>query len=194
MWGQGSVQGCRWRLERDDGVTITVDFEADPIRLPLDDVPAAHTRDETAYQWAARQATLDDERPFFGVSDRCSPDYIIRIRHGESRHLLIGDACLADPKYHQGKKLDTVSHYVKTVAWKTSDGEVVWCHPMGGFALLTPPLTSWKDTELLKSETDVTVLAPSILNADGGESASRLRSMVARVVPHLQTAAEKEAS
>ncbi|HEY8384212.1 MAG TPA: hypothetical protein VIL09_18885 [Microvirga sp.] len=185
----GEVVGrCSWYLTR-AGVVVQLDFEPEPVLVDYDMVPPAHERDVPALEWAARNQELDADRPFLGLEARCSPDYLIRITTPTRRSLLVGDACLADPRHH-GKKAGkadakpfVVERYRRTIGWSVDD-QVVRCDALGGFVVFPSPAEAWTDLERLPGAGDCTLLCPSPLGAP--EASRRLEHLLAAVVPELR--------
>lgn len=182
-----TVNRCSWRLKKDD-VMIELDFEAEPALVDYDQLPPIYSRAVSTMEWVARNQELDEERPYFGMEKRCSPDYLLRITTPTCKALMVGDACLASPKHH-GKKKDmsdakpyTVEHYRRTIGW-AAEGEAIGCHPLGGFVLYPPPVEAWKDFERLPAASDCTLLCPR----PGGEheATHRLEQLLVRIAPEF---------
>lgn len=182
-----TVNRCSWRLKKDD-VIVELDFEAEPALIDYDQLPPIYARTVSTMEWAARNQELDEERPYFGMEKRCSPDYLLRITTPTRKALMVGDACLASPKHH-GKKQDksdakphTVEHYRRTIGW-AAEGEAIGCHPLGGFVLYPPPVDEWKDFERLPAASDCTLLCP---RPGGDHDAShRLEQLLVRIAPEF---------
>lgn len=183
-----AVDRCSWRLVK-GVVKIELDFEAEPALVDYDRLPPVYVRTVSTMEWAARNQDLDEECPYFGLEARCSPDYLIRVTTPARKALMVGDACLASPKHH-GKKPDksdskphTVEKYRRTIGW-SAEGEMIACHPLGGFALFPPPVEVWIDFEGLPAASDCTILCP---RPGGDPDASyRLEQLLARVAPELE--------
>ncbi len=182
-----TINRCSWRLVKDE-IMVELDFEAEPTLVDYDQLPPVYERSISTMEWVAQNQELDEERPFFGLEMRCSPDYLLRITTPRRKVLMVGDACLASPKHHGKKqdKSDTKPHvvemYRQTIGWSV-EGEVVGCHPLGGFVLYPPPVEAWKDFERLPAASDCTLLCPR----PGGdlESSRRLEQLLARIVPEF---------
>lgn len=188
-----SVHRCSWRLVK-GAIKVELDFEAEPALVDYDRLPPVYERTVSTMEWAARNQDLDEERPYFGLEARCSPDYLIRITTPAQKALIVGDACLASPKHH-GKKQDksdskphTVEKYRRTIGW-SAEGEMIGCHPLGGFALFPPPIEEWIGFEGLPAASDCAILCPH----PGGNSDAgyRLEQLLARVVPELEDATDR---
>lgn len=182
------LKSCSWHLER-DGIEVDIDYEAEPVFVDYDRLPAAHDRDMPALEWAARNQDNDVNRPFFGTELRCSPDYIIRITEAKSRTLMVGDACLASAGHHgrgpdkSGAKPYTVESYRRTLGWAT-EKQIVRCHPMGGFVVFPSPATAWEGFHRLPGAGDCTLLCPS---PQGDQEASRrLENLLFVLVPEIR--------
>ena len=183
-----AVNRCSWRLVK-GAITVDMDFEAEPALVEYERLPPVYARTVSTMEWVARNQDLDEERPYFGLEARCSPDYLIRVTTPARKALIVGDACLASPMHH-GKKQDksdtkprTVEKYRRTIGW-SAEGEMIGCHPLGGFVLFPPPIEEWKDYEGLPAASDCTILCPQ----PGGESDAgyRLEQLLARVAPELE--------
>jgi hypothetical protein len=166
------LHSCSWRLQRDD-VVLELDYEAHPTFIDYTNVPPVHQRGMPVLEWAAMNQKFDEGRPYLGSEEKSSPDYLIRITTPAGRSLMVGDACLASPQYHAVKKPQeakpyTVENYRRTVGW-VAQGQVVRCHPMGGFVLFPPPSGSWAHLLQIPGVRDCTLLSPSPL---GDEAAS----------------------
>jgi hypothetical protein len=167
------LHSCSWRLQRGD-VVLELDYEAHPTFIDYANIPPVHQRGMPALEWAAMNQRFDQTRPFFGSEEKSSPDYLIRITTPAGRNLMVGDACLASPQHHGVKKPQdakpyTVENYRQSVGWVTQ-GQVVRCHPMGGFVLFPPPSESWDHLQQLPGVRDCTLLSPS---PPGDEAASK---------------------
>jgi hypothetical protein len=180
-----AVQLCSWYLTRDD-VVIELDFEAEPALTDYERLPPVHERNESALEWAARNQDLDVDRPFLGLEEKCSPDYLIRVTTRTQKALLVGDACLASP-HHHGKKGDksdskpyTVERYRRTIGWAAGDA-VIRCHPMGGFVVFPAPSEAWTAFETLPGASDCALLCPS--PSGDPEASRRLARLFASVLP-----------
>jgi hypothetical protein len=184
--GAEGLLSCTWVLRRNE-IEIELDYEPDPALVDHAALPAAHERVIPALEWASTQQELDADRPFLGLEERCSPDYLLRISTPQARALVVGDACLATPEFHgtgQAKaKPHTVEHYRRTLGWVV-DGSVVRCHPMGGFVVFPPPESSWSAFEQLDDVRDCSLLAPS----PGQEVSShaRLENLLSAVLPGVR--------
>jgi hypothetical protein len=187
---KGEVDGVAswsWQFRRDD-IILELDYEADPTFVDYLQLPPAHDRNVSALEWAARNQAFDKDRPFFGTEPKCSPDYLLRITTPNGKFLVVGDASLASPKHH-GKAVDkrdskphTVERYRRTLGW-VSEGQVVRCHPMGGFIIFPPPATAWSDFQQLPGASDCTLLCPSPLG--DVEASRRLENLLAAVAPEV---------
>ncbi|MUT24271.1 hypothetical protein GNX14_24205 [Mesorhizobium japonicum] len=182
-----TVKRCSWHLTR-DGVTIELDFEAEPAFIDYDHIPPLHERAVPALEWAARHQKIDAERPFLGVELKCSPDYLIRITTPTNKALLVGDACLTSPEHH-GKKGDktaskpyTVEKYRRTIGWAVGD-QLIRCHPMGGFVIFPPPAHEWTEFEAMPGASDCMLLSPS--PQGDVEASRRLKILLRSIVPEL---------
>ena len=208
LGGVETVYRCSWRMRKGD-VTIELDYEAKPALIDYDRLPPVNERSISTMEWAAKNQELDAERPYLGLEMRCSPDYLLRITTPIRKVLMVGDACLASPQHHgkisdktekkQGntkKKTDnsdgiqdknsakpyTVELYRRTIGW-ADNGEVISCHPLGGFVLFPPPASSWKEFERLPGASDCILLCP---HPRGDHEASyRLEQLLARIVPEF---------
>lgn len=181
-----NVNRCSWRLTRDE-VMVELDFEAQPALVDYDRLPPVHARTISTMEWAAENQELDEERPFFGLEMRCSPDYLLRITTPTRKVLMVGDACLASPEHHGNKdKSDTKPHvvelYRRTIGW-SAQGEVIGCHPLGGFVLYPPPADAWRNFERLPAASDCTLLCPR--PGEDGEGNRRLEQMLACLAPEF---------
>jgi hypothetical protein len=172
-------------LQRDD-IVAELDYEPVPVFVDYERLPPAHARDLPALEWAARNQVLDPDRPFLGTESRCSPDYMLRITTPLGRSLMVGDACLASPKHH-GKGPDkgdskphTVEKYRRTLGW-AAEGQVVRCHPMGGFVLFPTRASAWTDFERLPGAGDITLLCPN--PHDDADASRRFAKLLAVVAP-----------
>ena len=156
---------CSWRLTRGD-VVLELDFEPEPVLVDYASLPAAHARSLPTLEWAARNQTIDADRPFLGMEARCSPDYLIRVSVPGARYLLVGDASLASARHHGKKEEKTdakphvVERYRRTIGWSIED-QIVRCHPMGAFVVFPSPSEDWRDFEGLEGASDCTLLCPS---------------------------------
>jgi hypothetical protein len=166
-------------------VVLELDYEAEPTLIDYKRLPPAHNRGVPAFEWAARNQELDVSRPFFGSEAVCSPDYMLGITTPKGRSLVVGDACLASPKHHgRGEKAKPyiVERYRRTLGWAI-DGQIVRCHPMGGFVVYPPPATAWTNFERLPGASDCTLLCPS---PQGDSQAShRLTNLLIGVAPEI---------
>lgn len=183
-----TVHRCSWRLAK-GAVTVELDFEAEPALVDYDRLPPIYARTISTMEWAARNQDLDEERPYFGLEERCSPDYLIRITTPVRKALMVGDACLASPKHH-GKKQNksdskpyTVEKYRRTIGW-SAEGEMIGCHPLGGFVLFPPPIEGWSSFEGLPAASDCTILCPQ--PSSDSDTSYRLEQLLARVAPELE--------
>lgn len=183
-----AVHRCSWRLVK-GAIKVELDFEAEPALVDYGRLPPVYARTVSTMEWAARNQDLDEERPYFGLEPRCSPDYLIRVTTPARKALMVGDACLASPKHH-GKKQDksdskphTVEKYRRTIGW-SAEGEMIACHPLGGFVLFPPPVEEWGGFEGLPAASVCTILCPKV----GGDSDAgyRLEQLLARVAPELR--------
>lgn len=182
-----SVRRCSWHLTR-EGVTIQLDFEAEPAFVDYDHIPPLHERSVPALEWAARHQEIDAERPFLGLELKCSPDYLIRITTPTSKALLVGDACLTSSQHH-GKKGDrttskpyTVEKYRRTIGWAVDD-QMIRCHAMGGFVIFPPPAQEWAEFEAMPGASDCMLLCPS--PRGDAEASRRLKILLEAIVPEL---------
>jgi hypothetical protein len=178
-----TIGSCSWRLKRDD-VVAELDYEPVPVFVDYERLPPAHDRDLPSLEWAARNQVLDPDRPFVGTESRCTPDYMLRITTPLGRSLMVGDACLASPKHHGKDKGDskphTVERYRRTLGW-AAEGQVVRCHPMGGFVLFPTRASAWTDFERLPGAGDITLLCPN--PHDDADANRRFAKLLALVAP-----------
>jgi hypothetical protein len=187
-----AVHRCSWRLVK-GAIKVELDFEAEPALVDYDRLPPVYARTVSTMEWVAINQDLDEERPYFGLEARCSPDYLIRVTTPSRKALMVGDACLASPKHHGKKqdksdsKLHTVEKYRRSIGW-SAEGEMINCHPLGGFALLPPPGEEWSSFEGLPAASDCTILCPQ----PGGDSDAghRLELMLARMAPELDSSSD----
>jgi len=168
------LHSCSWRLQRGT-VVLELDYESHPTFIDYTKVPPVHRRGMPVLEWAAMNQTFDQSRPYFASEEKSSPDYLIRITTPTGRSLMVGDACLASPQHHAVKKPQdakpyTVENYRRTIGWVVQ-GQIVRCHPMGGFVLFPPPSESWAHLQQLPGAADCTLLSPSPL----GDEAARER-------------------
>jgi hypothetical protein len=180
------ARSCSWRLRRDD-VVLELDYEAEPVFVDYYKLPPAHERNIPTLEWAARNQELDAERPFLGIEQGCSPDYLIRVTTPNGRLLMVGDASLASPKHHGNKdKSDAKPHkvekYRRTLGWSI-ENQIVRCHPMGGFVVLPPPADAWVEFERLPGAGDCTLLCPS--PQGDPEASRRLENLLMIVAPEV---------
>jgi hypothetical protein len=180
------LHSCSWRLQRDD-VVLELDYEAHPTFINYTGIPPVHQRGMPVLEWAAINQKFDQDRPYFGSEEKSSPDYLIRITTPAGRSLMVGDACLASPQHHAVKKPQeakpyTVENYRRTLGW-VAQGQVVRCHPMGGFVLFPPPSEAWAHLQQIPGVRDCTVLSPSPL---GDEAVSeRLANLLIAISPDV---------
>ena len=156
--GANLLEGARWILQRGD-VRVILDYETHPAQLDFNQVPTVDRRTESAVEWAIKQQFRESERPLFGSEKECSPDYILRIEGPRGRVLAIGDACLADPAYHKGEKVDSVINYRRSIHW-WDGGRALGCHPLGGFAVYPGPPESWNDLNTARRVDDIWLFCP----------------------------------
>ncbi|QOZ24012.1 hypothetical protein [Bradyrhizobium sp. CCBAU 51753] len=182
------VSSCSWRLER-AGVVVELDYEPDPVLIDYEQLPPAHDRDVPALEWAALHQDLDIERPLLGTEPRCSPDYVLRITTpSQLKSLVVGDACLASPDHHgtgpdkSGAKPYIVERYRRTLGWAVK-GQVVRCHPMGGFVVFPPPGAAWRHLEQVPGAGDCTLLCPSPQHV--ADASRRLINLLRMVAPEI---------
>jgi hypothetical protein len=191
-----TVARCSWRLSRGD-VTVELDFEAEPVLVDYDRLPPVHERKMPVLEWAARHQHLDEDRPFIGIEEKCSPDYLIRFTTPAGKTLLVGDACLSSPLHHGGSgdkqksKPHTVERYRRTIAWASGD-EVVRCHPMGGFVLFPAPSEAWHEFTNLQGASDCMLLCPG--PQGDAEASRRFGILLETVVPGFVAPARAEAA
>ncbi len=169
-----SIGACSWRLRQGD-VLLEMDFEPEPSFIDYKTLPAAHDRNMPALEWAALNQSVNPSRPFLGTEEKCSPDYIIRITIGEERFLIVGDATLASPEHHKENKPKVVEQYRRTIGW-AAEGQIVRCHPMGGFVIFPPPSRAWDKFEKIFGASDCTLLCPD--PQDKGEAGERLSHLL----------------
>lgn len=175
---------CSWRLQKDD-VVLELDFEAEPSFVDYKRVPPPHQRSMPVLEWAALNQDLDPERPFIGLEEKCSPDFLLRMTVGEEHFLAVGDATLASPKHHhKDPKPKAVERYRRTIGWSI-DGKIVRCHPMGGFVIFPPPSESWSDFEVLPGTADCTLLCPGPRSSE--ESKRRVITLITTIAPEIST-------
>lgn len=159
--GTERVASCTWNLRR-GAVNITLDYEAQPAFLSLDGVPPVEERDGTAETWAAARQFADADRPLFGLSAQCSPDYVLRFQGPGGYVLAVGDACLADPAYHrqpEKSKVAEVAGYQKSIVWYVN-GRAQHCDPLGGFVLFPGPTEQWIHLANQVRSSDVWICCP----------------------------------
>ncbi len=174
---------CSWRLQKGN-VQIELDFEAEPNYVDYSKVPPPHERTVPVLEWAALNQEMDPERPFLGLEEKCTPDYLMRITVGDERFLVVGDATLASAEHHsKDPKPKTVEKYRRTLGWSV-DGGIVRCHPMGGFVIFPPPSESWKEFEVLPGAADCMILAPG--PRDTGVARQRLLGLLDALSPTLK--------
>lgn len=180
---QSSLMACSWRLQRDE-IVVELDFEAEPTFVDYTRLPPPHERSLPALEWAALNQKIDPERPYVALEERCSPDYILRITDGEERFLIVADATLASAAHQKESdaKPKTVEKYRRTLGWSI-DGEIVRCHPMGGFVVCPPPSDGWKPFETIIGSSDCTLLCPSPQNPS--EARGRLKNLLKAISPRL---------
>lgn len=181
------LHSCSWRLQREN-VVLELDYEAHPTFIDYTDIPPVHQRGMPVLEWAAMNQKFDQDLPYFGSEEKSSPDYLIRISTPAGRSLMVGDACLASPEHHavkrpQEAKPYTVENYRRTVGW-VAQGDVVRCHPMGGFVLFPPPPESWTYLQHIPGVRDCTLLSPNPL----GDMAmsDRLANLITAISPDLR--------
>ncbi len=127
---------------------------------------------------------MDPERPFLGLEEKCTPDYLLRITVGDERILVVGDATLASAEHHhKDPKPKTVEKYRRTLGWSV-DGGIVRCHPMGGFVIFPPPSSSWKEFEVIPGAADCVIFAPG--PRDSEIAKHRLLSLLGAISPNLK--------
>jgi hypothetical protein len=181
------LHSCSWRLQRDN-VVLELDYEAHPTFVDYTNIPPVHERRIPVLEWAAMNQKFDQDRPYFGSEVKSSPDYLIRITAPTGRSLMVGDACLASPQHHARKlqeaKPYTVENYRRTIGW-VAQGQVIRCHPMGGFVLFPPPAESWARLEQLPGVRDCTLLSPSPL--EDKAASERLANLIVAISPDLAT-------
>lgn len=183
MVGAQDIVGCRFVLKRDD-LKVTLDYEPHPARLDLTDLPSLDERLTSSEEWAIGRQFSDPDRPFFGGQDRCSPDYLLRIEGPGRAVFAIGDACLADPSYHdKDDKLETLRAYRRSILWKSGNG-LVRCEPLGLFALYPGPTSRWQSLEPSFRKDDVWLLCPEARSTD-----EHAQQRVSRMLNHLLTTA-----
>ncbi len=174
---------CSWRL-RKGNVQIELDFEAEPNYVDYSKVPPPHERAVPVLEWAAQNQEMDTDRPFLGLEEKCSPDYLLRITVGDERILVVGDATLASAEHHhKDPKPKTVEKYRRTLGWSV-DGAIVRCHPMGGFVIFPPPSESWKVFEVLPGAADCVIFAPGL--RDAAAARQRLLGLLDAISPNLK--------
>lgn len=180
---QLSTTACSWRLQR-DGMVVELDFEAEPTLVDYTRLPPPHERSLPALEWAALNQNIDLERPYVALEEKCSPDYILRITNGEERFLIVADATLASAAHQKenDSKPKTVEKYRRTLGWSI-DGEIVRCHPMGGFVVCPPPSDGWKRFETMIGSSDCTLLCPSPQNPT--EARGRLKNLLKAISARL---------
>jgi hypothetical protein len=88
------------------------------------------------------------------------PDCLLRITTPAQKVQMVGDACLASPK-HQGKKPDksdikpyNVELCRRMIGW-SAEGDVIGCHPLGGFVPYPSLVDAWKGCERLPAAPSV---------------------------------------
>ncbi|TWB02452.1 hypothetical protein [Bradyrhizobium stylosanthis] len=180
------VRSCSWRMTRGD-IVVELDYEPTPTFVDHERLPPAHERQLPALEWAADNQKLDPHRPFLSIDPHCAPDYVLRVTTRFGKSLIVGDACLASPKHH-GKgtekgdsKPHAVERYRRTLGW-ASEGQVIRCHPMGGFVLFPTRASDWAEFERMPGAGDITLLCPNPLDdADAGRRFAKLLAVVAPV-------------
>ncbi|MBB3746990.1 hypothetical protein FHX10_006543 [Rhizobium sp. BK591] len=174
---------CSWRLRKGD-MQIELDFEAEPNYVDYSKIPPSHERAVPVLEWAALNQEMDPERPFLGLEEKCTPDYLLRITVGDERILVVGDATLASAEHHhKDPKPKTVEKYRRTLGWSV-DGGIVRCHPMGGFVIFPPPSSSWKEFEVIPGAADCVIFAPG--PRDSEIAKHRLLSLLGAISPNLK--------
>ncbi|HEY8206803.1 MAG TPA: hypothetical protein VIG99_04930 [Myxococcaceae bacterium] len=185
--GVDRLWSARWRMARGD-VQITLDYEAHPQLLTFDGLPLVSERRESAIEWAARQYMLNPDRPIFGTEQAASPDYLLRFEGPRGRTLAVGDATLADPKWHdpndEHNKVNKVAGYRRTLFWWTG-AEVIPCDPLGAFALYPGPPDQWTALESVPRGRDVWLIAPRP-RGDDVPAAARFRQFIERMLERVQ--------
>lgn len=165
--GTDRVASCTWSLRR-GAVNITLDYEAQPAQLCLDGVPPVEERGETAETWVAARQFVDADRPLFGTSAQCSPDYVLRFQGPGGYALAVGDACLADPAYHHHpdkSKIAEVGGYQKSIVWYVN-GRAQHCDPLGGFVLFPGPTEQWTHLAKQVRSKDIWICCPRPRSVD----------------------------
>ncbi|MEJ7015883.1 hypothetical protein [Sinorhizobium meliloti] len=184
-----SISACSWRLRRGD-ILLEFDFEPEPSFIDYRMLPPAHERTMPALEWAALHQTVNPDRPFLGAEEKCSPDYLIRITVGDERFLIVGDATLASPDHHKDNKPKVVEQYRRTIGWSV-EGEIVRCHPMGGFVIFPPPSPAWSKFEKVFGASDCTLLCPDPQgHGEAGHRLERLLNAISLKLCHLDTKEE----
>lgn len=178
------LHSCSWRLQRED-ITLELDYEAHPAFIDYSDVPPVHQRGMPVLEWAAINQRIDQTRPYLGSEEKSSPDYLIRITTPAGRSLMVGDACLASPQYHavkrpQDAKPYTVENYRHSIGW-IAQGQVVRCHPMGGFVLFPPPSEAWAHLYQIPGARDCTLISPSPIQNEA--AIDRLANLLLAISP-----------
>jgi len=187
-----SVTRFSWHLERGE-VKVKLDFEADPAFVNYEHMPPIHERAVPALEWAALNQKISNDRPFLGAEEKCSPDYLIRIITSTKSVLLVGDAALATPRHHKKKikqtetKPQIVERYRRTIGW-VDGGQIVRCHPMGGFVVFPPPAREWSELETISQARDCMLLCPGPL--DDAEASRRLMALLESIVPEIGFASD----
>jgi hypothetical protein len=159
--GTDRVEGARWTLQKGN-VRVVIDYEAQPSVISFDGLPAVYQRHEPAAEWVLSQHPIPSERPLFASGGRVTPDYVIRFEGPSGRVMAIGDATLADPKYHRDPKENkpaVVAAYRRSILWAV-EGRVLSCEPLGGFVLFPGPEQMWNDLENQTRGYDVWFICP----------------------------------
>jgi hypothetical protein len=77
-------------------------------------------------------------------------------------------------------KPHTVERYRRTLGW-AAEGQVVRCHPKGGFVLFPTRASAWTDFERLPGAGDITLLCPN--PHDDADANRRFAKLLAVVAP-----------
>lgn len=181
--GAQDVAGCRFVLKRDQ-LQVTLDYEPHPALLDLVNLPSLDECIVSSEEWATARQFTDPERPFFGSHDRCSPDYLLRIEGTKRPILAIGDACLADPEYHNKQaKLETLLSYQRSLMWKAGT-ELVRCQSLGIFVIYPGPTQQWGALEASFRKENTWLLCPQARDPD-----QLAEQRVSRMLNYLLTTA-----
>lgn len=154
----GELSHARWRLTR-GAYKLTLDWNPTPrVVTPI----AVGERCQPGLAWAASHLRAGGEVGNCIFATRpATPDYVLRVTGPAGFAFGIGDASLADPKHQKGQKVETITRYVREVAWLPPGGsDVVTCAPLGLFLLLPGPREGWEKLLTTAAALDCRVFAP----------------------------------